>query len=99
MNFQKIKESDEVELPLLLRSRWVSLVVDEERHTNQAMKLMTPVYMALHAHGFHHIDARCQTIWALYMRGLRTAVLGKGDPKDCLASVRAALQLITESKK
>ena len=78
---------------------WNWSVVDEERHTNQAMKLMTPVYMALHAHGFHHIDARCQTIWALYMRGLRTAVLGKGDPKDCLASVRAALQLMTESKK
>jgi len=26
-------------------------------------------------------------------------VLGKGDPKDCLASVRAALLLMTESKK
>jgi hypothetical protein len=78
---------------------WSWSVVDEERYTNQVMKLMTPIHMALQVHGFHHIDARCQAIWALYMRGLRTAALGKGDPQDCLASVRVALQLITESKK
>lgn len=78
---------------------WSWSVVDEERYTNQVMKLMTPIYIALQVHGFHHIDARCQAIWALYMRGLRTAALGKGDPQDCLASVRVALQLITESKK
>jgi hypothetical protein len=78
---------------------WNWSVVDEARHTNQAMKLMTPIYVALHSHGFDHIDARCQAIWALYMRGLRTAALSKGSPKDCLASVRAALQLMTESKK
>lgn len=78
---------------------WTWSVVDEERITNQAMKLMTPVYIALHAHGFDNIDARCQAIWALYMRGLRTAALGKGNANDCLASVRVALELITESKK
>lgn len=78
---------------------WNWSVVDEERHTNQVMKLMTPVYMALHTHGFHHIDAHCQAIWALYMRGLRTAALCKGDAQDCLTSVRSALELITESKK
>lgn len=78
---------------------WNWSVVDEERHTNQVMKLMTPIYIALHAHGFDRIDARCQAIWALYMRGLRTAALGKGDEQDCVASVYEALEFITESKK
>jgi hypothetical protein len=78
---------------------WHWSVVDEARYTNQIMKLMTPVYIALHTHGFNQIDARCQTIWALYMRGLRTAALSKGDAHDCLASVRDALEFITESKK
>jgi hypothetical protein len=74
-------------------------VVDEERHTNQVMKLMTPIYIALHTHGFHRIDARCQAIWALYMRGLRTAALSKGNAQACWDSVREALEFITESKK
>ena len=78
---------------------WNWSVVDEARYTNQAMKLMTPVYIALHAHGFAQIDACCQAIWALYLRGLRIAALCKGDAQDCLASVREALELITESKK
>ena len=78
---------------------WHWSVVDEARYTNQIMKLMTPIYIALHTHGFTQIDARCQAIWALYMRGLRTAALSKGDAHDCLASVRDALELITESKK
>ena len=78
---------------------WNWSVVDEERHTNQVMKLMTPIYIALHTHGFHNIDARCQAIWALYMHGLRRAALGKGDAQACLASVREALEFITESKK
>jgi hypothetical protein len=78
---------------------WNWSVVDEERHTNQVMKLMTPIYIALHTHGFHRIDARCQAIWALYMRGLRTAALSKGNAQACWASVREALEFITESKK
>jgi hypothetical protein len=78
---------------------WNWSVVDEERYTNQVMKLMTPIYIALHTHGFHRIDARCQAIWALYMRGLRTAALSKGDAQACLASVLEALEFITESKK
>lgn len=78
---------------------WSWSVVDEERYTNQIMKLMTPIYMALHAHGFSHIDARCQTIWALYMQGQRVAAVSKGSPEECLATVRDALQLILESKK
>jgi hypothetical protein len=78
---------------------WTWSVVDEERFTNQAMKLMTPIYIALHANGFDRIDARCQTIWALYLRGLRTAAVGKGSAKDCLAAVRASLNLMIESKK
>jgi hypothetical protein len=78
---------------------WNWSVVDEERHTNQVMKLLTPIYTALQAHGFHSIDVRCQTIWALYMCGLRTAALRKGDAQACLASVREALEFITESKK
>jgi hypothetical protein len=32
---------------------WHWSVVDEERYTNQVMKLMTPIYIALHAHGFY----------------------------------------------
>lgn len=78
---------------------WNWSVVDEERFTNQVMKLMMPVHMAFHAQGFTNIDARCQAIWALYMRGLRTAALGKGSANDCLASIRPGLELITESKK
>lgn len=78
---------------------WHWSVVDEERHTNQVMKLMTPIYIALQTHGLHRIDARCQAIWALYMRGLRTAALRKGDAQACLASVRDALEFILESKK
>ena len=78
---------------------WNWSVVDEVRHTNQVMKLMTPIYIALHAHGFHRIDARCQAIWALYTRGLRTTALSKADAQACLASVREALEFITESKK
>lgn len=78
---------------------WTWSVVDEERFTNQAMKLMTPIYIALHAHGFDHVDARCQAIWALYNRGLRVAAMGKGSANDCLASVRTSLKLLTESKK
>jgi hypothetical protein len=78
---------------------WSWSVVDEERHTNQVMKLMTPIYMVLHSQGFSHVDAHCQAIWALYMRGLRTAALCKGDAQDCLASVRSALALIMERKK
>jgi hypothetical protein len=78
---------------------WDWSVVDEERYANQAMKLMTPIYLALHTHGFHRIDARCQAIWALYIQGLRTAALSKGDAQACLTSVREALELITESKK
>ena len=78
---------------------WSWSVVDEGRYTNQIMKLMSPIYMALHAHGFSQIDARCQAIWALYMRGLRAAAVSKGTPDDCLNTVRQALQLITESKK
>ena len=74
-------------------------VVDEERYTNQVMKLMTPIYIALHTHGFDQVDARCQTIWTLYTQGLRTAALCKGNAHDCLASVREALEFITESKK
>jgi hypothetical protein len=78
---------------------WNWSVVDEERYTNQVMKLMTPIYIALHTHGFHRIDARCQTIWTLYMQGLRTAALSKGDAQACLASVHEALEFILESKK
>jgi hypothetical protein len=78
---------------------WNWSVVDEERYTNQVMKLMTPIYIALHTHGFDQVDARCQTIWTLYTQGLRTAALGKGNAHDCLASVREALEFITESKK
>lgn len=78
---------------------WSWSVVDEERFINQTMKLMTPIYLALHAHGFDHIDARCQTIWALYTRGLRTAALGKGSASDCLAAIRTSLNLMIESKK
>jgi hypothetical protein len=76
---------------------WAWSVVDEERVTNQAMKLMTPVYIALHAHELDRIDARCQSIWALYMRGLRTAALSKGTAGDCLAAIATSLELITES--
>jgi hypothetical protein len=78
---------------------WHWSVVDEERYTNQVMKLMTPIYIALHTHGFDQVDARCQTIWTLYTQGLRTAALSKGDAHDCLASVREALEFITESNK
>ncbi|MBV5322831.1 MAG: hypothetical protein JZU60_03240 [Ilumatobacteraceae bacterium] len=78
---------------------WMWSVVDEQRLTNQAMKLMTPIYIALHAHGFEHIDARCHAIWALYTRGLRTAALGKGSASDCLAVITPSLEFITESKK
>jgi hypothetical protein len=78
---------------------WMWSVVDEERLTNQAMKLMTPIYIALNAHGFVRIDARCHAIWALYIRGLRTAALGKGSASDCLAAITDSLEFITESKK
>jgi hypothetical protein len=78
---------------------WTWSLVDEERITNQCMKLMTPIYIALHAHGYDHIDARCQAIWALYTRGLRTAAVGKGNAEDCLASISHSLKLIIESKK
>ena len=78
---------------------WMWSVVDEQRLTNQAMKLLTPIYIALHAHGFEHIDARCHAIWALYTRGLRTAALGKGSASDCLAVITPSLEFITESKK
>jgi hypothetical protein len=78
---------------------WTWSVVDEARFTNQIMKLMRPVYQALHAQGLSHIDARCQAIWALYMRGLRTAAVNKGQAKDCVAAIRTALEFITESKK
>jgi hypothetical protein len=78
---------------------WTWSVVDEARVTNQAMKLLTPVYIALHAHGLTHVDARCQTLWALYLRGLRVAALGKGRASDCLAAITPSLEFITESKK
>jgi hypothetical protein len=78
---------------------WMWSVVDEERVTNQAMKLMTPIYIALHSHGLTHIDARCHAIWALYMRGLRTAALGKGSASDCVAAITSSLEFILESKK
>jgi hypothetical protein len=78
---------------------WNWSVVDEERYTNQVMKLMTPIYIALQAHDFDHIDARCQAIWTLYMQGLRTAALSKGDAQACMASVHEALEFILESKK
>jgi hypothetical protein len=78
---------------------WNWSVVDEARYTNQVMKLLTPIYIALHKHGFDQVDSRCQTIWTLYTQGLRTAALAKGNALDCLASVREALKFITESKK
>jgi hypothetical protein len=78
---------------------WTWSVVDEARVTNQAMKFMTPVYIALHAHGFAHVDARCQALWALYLQGLRVAALGKGRASDCLAAITPSLEFITESKK
>lgn len=78
---------------------WMWSVVDEARVTNQAMKLMTPIFNALQAQGFDHIDARCHAIWALYIRGLRTAALDKGSASDCLAAITPALEFITESKK
>lgn len=78
---------------------WTWSVVDEARVTNQSMKLMMPIYQALHAQGFHHIDARCHAIWALYIRGLRTAALSKGSASDCLAAITPSLEFITESKK
>lgn len=78
---------------------WAWSVVDESRYTNQIMKLMSPIYIALHAHGFSHIDARCQAIWALYLRGLRVAAVRKGSPEDCLDCIRQAVDIITESKK
>lgn len=77
---------------------WTWSVVDESRVTNQAMKLMSPVYIALHAHGFENIDARCQSLWALYVRGLRCAALGKGTASDCLATITTSIEFITESK-
>ena len=77
---------------------WTWSVVDESRATNQAMKLMSPVYIALHAHGFENIDARCQSLWALYVRGLRCAALGKGTASDCLATITTSIEFITESK-
>lgn len=78
---------------------WSWSVVDESRITNQAMKLMGPVYLALHAKGLSCVDARCQAIWALYMRGLRVAALSRGTANDCLASVQEAIELLIESKK
>jgi hypothetical protein len=69
---------------------WMWSVVDEERLT---------IYIALNAHGFGCIDARCHAIWALYIRGLRTAALGKGSASDCLAAITDSLEFITESKK
>ena len=77
---------------------WTWSVVDETRVNNQAMKLMTPIYIAMHAHGFENIDARCQALWALYIRGLRTAALGKGSAGDCLAAISPSLEFITERK-
>jgi hypothetical protein len=77
---------------------WTWSVVDESRVTNQAMKLMSPVYIALHAHDFDNIDARCQALWALYVRGLRCAALGKGSASDCLATITTSIEFITESK-
>ncbi len=77
---------------------WTWSVVDETRVNNQAMKLMTPIYIAMHAHGFENIDARCQALWSLYIRGLRTAALGKGSADDCLAAITPSLEFITERK-
>ena len=76
-----------------------SVVVDEARVTNQAMKLLTPVYIALHAYGLAHVDARCHDLWALYLQGLRVSALGKGRASDCLAAITPSLEFITESKK
>lgn len=78
---------------------WTWSVVDEARVTNQAMKLMTPIYIAMHNAGFERVDARCQAIWALYVRGLRHAALSKGGAQNCLNSIQDALELIMESKK
>jgi hypothetical protein len=78
---------------------WMWSVVDEARVSNQAMKLMTPIYIAFQAQDFDHIDARCHAIWALYIQGLRTAALGKGSASDCLAAITPSLEFITESKK
>lgn len=75
---------------------WNWSVVDEDRVTNQAMKLMSPIYLAMHQQGFDQLDARCQAIWALYQRGLRVSAIGKRQASDCLASIRQALLLMTE---
>ena len=73
---------------------WQWSLMDEERVINQAMKLMTPVYLALFDANFTQLDARCQAIWALYQQGLRVAAVQKGRAEDCLQAISSALDLL-----
>lgn len=73
---------------------WQWSLMDEERIINQAMKLMTPVYLALFDANFTQLDARCQAIWALYQQGLRVAAVQKGRAEDCLQAISSALDLL-----
>ena len=75
---------------------WQWSLMDEERILNQAMKLMTPVYLALFDANFTQLDARCQAIWALYQQGLRVAAVQKGSPEDCVQAISPALNLLIE---
>lgn len=75
---------------------WQWSLMDEERIINQAMKLMTPVYLALFDANFTQLDARCQAIWALYQQGLRVAAVQKGTAEDCLQAISPALDLLME---
>jgi hypothetical protein len=76
---------------------WQWSLMDEERVINQAMKLMTPVYLALFDANFTRLDARCQAIWALYQQGLRVAAVQKGRAEDCVQAISSALDLLMES--
>ena len=73
---------------------WQWSLMDEDRVINQAMKLMTPVYLALFDANFTQLDARCQAIWALYQQGLRVAAVQKGRAEDCLQAISPALDLL-----
>jgi hypothetical protein len=80
----------------IMQYAWSWKLENDERLSNQHMKLMAPVYLEFIENNMQNADGRCHSIWALYQRGLRLAALRKASAEECLNEISDALAVVCE---